>query len=154
MLTIEQIMTADVVTAAPTTPLVDVMKKMAVSRISCVIVVDKTLAPKGIVTERGIIAKLVGAKKPMREIELKDVMQKDPLCVAPSDEINTIVNLIKARRFRHFPVVYKNKLVGIVTETDLLTGTIKEIKHLNWKLVAGKIDVDSFEKSLKEHGLM
>ena len=52
----------------------------------------------------------------------KDVMIKEPLCVAPETSMVELMSIIKNRKFRGFPVINNKKekiLVGINTGGDL-----------------------------------
>jgi len=50
---------------------------------------------------------------------VKDYMTLNPRTVTPEDSARDISEMMKALNYRQFPVVEDNKLVGIVTETDI-----------------------------------
>jgi len=49
-----------------------------------------------------------------------DVMSRQIIAVSPDDEIGNILDSMEKLRFRHLPVVQGDKLVGVVTQKDLL----------------------------------
>jgi CBS domain-containing protein len=49
-----------------------------------------------------------------------DWMTKSPVTLRESDDLGTAAALFKLGRVRHLPVVRKGKLVGLVTQRDLL----------------------------------
>ncbi len=49
-----------------------------------------------------------------------DIMTRQIIAVSPDDEIANILDSMEKLRFRHLPVVEGNKLVGVVTQKDLL----------------------------------
>ncbi|HHH31557.1 MAG TPA: CBS domain-containing protein [Polyangiaceae bacterium] len=49
-----------------------------------------------------------------------DVMSRQIIAVSPDDEIGNILDSMEKLRFRHLPVVEGDKLVGVVTQKDLL----------------------------------
>ena len=51
---------------------------------------------------------------------VRDYMSISPITVEPNDSIGDALELLKDHSIRRLPVVSKNKLVGLVTETDLL----------------------------------
>ncbi|MCK4327930.1 MAG: CBS domain-containing protein [Candidatus Diapherotrites archaeon] len=51
---------------------------------------------------------------------VKDIMTKDPKTIPVDATIHDIVELFRKHRIRGAPVVKKHRLVGIVTEYDLL----------------------------------
>ncbi|MCK5711013.1 MAG: CBS domain-containing protein [Deltaproteobacteria bacterium] len=51
---------------------------------------------------------------------VKDYMTLHPRTVTPKDRAQDISEMMKALNYRQFPVVENGKLVGIVTETDLM----------------------------------
>ncbi|MDL5503398.1 MAG: CBS domain-containing protein, partial [Candidatus Methanoperedens sp.] len=53
-------------------------------------------------------------------MKIKDVMNKDVITCAPGDPLSYVSNLFKENRISGLPVVDKGKVVGLVSETDLL----------------------------------
>jgi CBS domain-containing protein len=52
--------------------------------------------------------------------EVSEIMTKDVVTCSPEDEVEHIWRLMQERRFAGLPVVKNGKLVGIVTQRDLL----------------------------------
>ncbi len=51
---------------------------------------------------------------------VSDRMVRDPVCVAPSTSVSDALDVMKKNGIRRLPVVDRGRLVGIVTQTDLL----------------------------------
>ena len=52
---------------------------------------------------------------------VRDWMTKEPLSVTPKSSVEDAFRFMRENRIRHLPVVKKgDRLVGIVTQTDLL----------------------------------
>lgn len=51
---------------------------------------------------------------------IKDLMIKNPLTATPKTTILEVSKLLASKEFHSLPVVEENKLVGIITTTDLL----------------------------------
>jgi CBS domain-containing protein len=53
-------------------------------------------------------------------MKIKDVMNKDVITCKPDDTLGTLANLLKENHISGLPVVDNGKVVGLVSETDLL----------------------------------
>ncbi|MCZ7393308.1 MAG: CBS domain-containing protein [Candidatus Methanoperedens sp.] len=53
-------------------------------------------------------------------MKIKDVMNKDVITCKPDDPVSILAKLLKEYHISGLPVVEKGKVVGIVSETDLL----------------------------------
>jgi len=53
-------------------------------------------------------------------MKIKDVMNKDVVTCKPDDTLGTLANLLKENHISGLPVVDNGKVVGLVSETDLL----------------------------------
>jgi len=53
-------------------------------------------------------------------MKIKDVMNKDVIICAPDDTLGHLADLFKKNHISGIPVVDKGKVVGLVSETDLI----------------------------------
>ncbi len=53
-------------------------------------------------------------------MKIKDIMNKDVITCKPDDTLGTLANLLKENHISGLPVVDNGKVVGLVSETDLL----------------------------------
>ncbi len=53
-------------------------------------------------------------------MKVKDAMNRDVITCKPDDTLSTLVDLFKNKHISGMPVVENEKVVGIVSETDLL----------------------------------
>jgi acetoin utilization protein AcuB len=85
-------------------------------------VVTKGNKLKGFVTlsnlKQGLIPAMVG------DLTLSDLMITDPITVAPDDDLETAARLIYEHKISGMPVVKNDKVVGIITESDILRAFI------------------------------
>ncbi|MFW6041231.1 MAG: CBS domain-containing protein [Thermoplasmatota archaeon] len=51
---------------------------------------------------------------------VKDVMEKDIICVNPEDDVNKVWKLMMEKQFGRFPVLEGDDLVGIITRSDVM----------------------------------
>jgi len=85
-------------------------------------VVSKGNTLKGFVTladlKQGLIPSMVA------DVSLSDLMIKDPITVDPDNEIEIAARHIYTHKIGGMPVVKNGKLVGIITESDILRAFI------------------------------
>jgi acetoin utilization protein AcuB len=60
----------------------------------------------------------------LHNAEVRDVMTKDPLTVTPDAPVEIAARMLRERKIGSLPVVERDMLVGIVTESDLFDALI------------------------------
>jgi len=125
---IRSFMTTKVKSAPPSTPLSKVIEMMSDSPHSCMIITDDEI-PVGIITERDVV-RLVGRLvtdrlslgQPVRE-----VMSQPVVTVDAKTSLSDALVIAKSKHIRHLPVDNaKRKLVGLVTQSDLVTAQFRD----------------------------
>lgn len=56
----------------------------------------------------------------LADVSLSDLVIKDPIAVGPDDDIETAARIIYAHKISGMPVIEESRVVGIITETDIL----------------------------------
>jgi CBS domain-containing protein len=74
----------------------------------------------GIFSERDLMSRVVVTGKDPAHTPVRDVMTEDPLTVAPDDQLETCMTLMKRHGFRHLPVCSGKELKGVVSLRDIL----------------------------------
>jgi acetoin utilization protein AcuB len=112
---------------------IEIMKTNSIRHLP-VVTGDNTL--EGFVTladlKVGLIPSMVAG------LTLADLMIKDPITVDPNSDIEIGAQLIYKYKISGIPVVRKGRLVGIITESDLLRAFIDMMGILN---ASSRIDV-------------
>lgn len=106
------IMTTDVVTVTPDTPVERVARLLAEHRITGMPVVDDEGRVIGIVSEYDLISK--------RGRTAEDVMSREVISVSEDVSAEAVAQLLTERRVRRVPVLREGKLVGIISRADLV----------------------------------
>ena len=75
---------------------------------------------KGILGLESFIEAIIKTSPEKLSKPTEDVMSKNIVACSPEDEIDNIWRLMQTKSFAGLPVVKKDKLVGIVTQKDLL----------------------------------
>ncbi len=144
MLTVADVMTKDVITIAPDTPVEAIAKLLYEHQISGLPVVDGQNRVVGILSEGDLMAHsaAIGEAQPRSwwlrffgdtasraEEYLKshgrtaaDVMSRSPMTVGPEASLAEVARLLEKHRIKRLPVVDGGKLVGIVSRANLLRG--------------------------------
>ncbi|MEA5414099.1 EAL domain-containing protein [Synechococcus sp. BA-132 BA5] len=119
---VSEVMTTRVVTVEPQESLQQAVKKITDHAISCVVVVEagaSCLRPVGILTEHDVL-QLRALGQDLASLRVEQVMSATPFCVAPSDDLGAVQDMMNSRWLGHLVVVDgTGHLAGIVTETDL-----------------------------------
>jgi CBS domain-containing protein len=120
---VKSIMSTKVETVRSKQPLKFALKKMVTKNIGSVVVVDGE-KPVGIVTERDISRCVAKSLKSLNG-QVARVMAKKLIVASPNTTIQSAVGLMLKHGIRRIPVVHDGKLVGVVTERDLLHWVLK-----------------------------
>jgi CBS domain-containing protein len=80
----------------------------------------------GIFSERDLMTRVVVAGKDPARTPVSEVMTDDPLTVAPDDDLETCMTLMRRHSFRHVLVCQGRQLRGIVSLRDLLLHDLNE----------------------------
>jgi len=84
------------------------------------LVVVETGKPMGIVTERDILTKVAAPDKQPSRVLVRDIMTSPVVVVHPHEEVAEAAKLMSQRKIRRLPVVQEGKLVGMITENDII----------------------------------
>lgn len=114
---VKDIMKKTVISVDSSLSVKDTAKMMKDAGVGCVVVTENNLSI-GIATERDFVRKIIAAER-SSSTPIKEIMSS-PLIVISSDEtVWELAELMKQRRIHKVPVIDQDKLVGIVTSTDL-----------------------------------
>jgi len=95
---------------------------MAEKNIGAVVVTEKG-KPVGIVTERDILKKVCPNVSCMK-VKVREIMSKPLITVDANTPIGEAVSIMVDRNIRRLLVTEGGKIVGIVTQKDLMKGTL------------------------------
>lgn len=110
-------MTAEVVTVPPDEPLEGAIRAMVEHDIGCVVVTEGS-RPVGILTERDVTRRLLD--DPELLSRSVGAVMSPPVSVAPGMEVEDAFERMLAEGVRRLVVTSGERLVGIVTERDLI----------------------------------
>jgi CBS domain-containing protein len=115
---VKDIMSKDLVTISKERSALDAAKIMTDKGVSSLIVLSGD-QPVGIVTERDFIKKICLKELQLSEVQIGHIMSKIRTYATPDTSIEVAVQRMINNRIRRLPIIDDDKVVGIVTVTDL-----------------------------------
>lgn len=113
-------MTRNFIYTSPDTNLRQCAKLMIKKRVGSLIIKEGEKL-KGILTEKDIIWAIVKkSKKDLKNIKAKSLMKRKVVTIKPSADITDAVKKLKKKKIRRLPVIEKGKLIGFLTDKDIL----------------------------------
>src|ERR1700730_5036980 len=116
-------MTKTAVTLPPSKKTIDALDAMVEKDIGAVVVVESGKIT-GIITERDIVREITKSFDYL-ERKLLETSKRSVITVEPKTPLWEAFALMLKNKIRRLPVVKNGKLVGIVTERDLLKWAVK-----------------------------
>ncbi len=118
--TIQDILSAEIVTIKPQAHVVDVIGLMQARKISCVVIVKKS-KPIGIVTERNVVELAGRGKVDYSQLSVGDIMTSPVLTILADVEVDAAYNILTTNNIRHLIVTDSNgHVIGLVTQSDIM----------------------------------
>ncbi len=68
-----------------------------------------------------------------KEGSVKEIMMGSPVTLGPEDTLDLVNDVISLGRIRHIPVLHDGRLVGIISERDLMGNAVPAIFGLKQK---------------------
>lgn len=124
---VRDIMTKEIVTIDGDSTALEAAKLMTEKGISSVFIV-RDGNPIGIVTERDFIKKICAKELAVSQVKVGDIMSKILTTASPDTPIEVAVQRMVNHKIRRLPIMEREKIVGIITVTDLA-------KHLRTTLL-------------------
>jgi CBS domain-containing protein len=117
-LTIADVMTKSVISVDASLTVNEAAKMMEDTRVGAVIVMENN-TPVGIVTDRDFAIKVV-AHAYQITTPVKQIMSSPLFSISSDESFRTAADLMYQRGIRKLPVIDNEKVVGIITATDIV----------------------------------
>jgi len=121
----------NIVTAIPATTVLEAMDVLISNKISCLPVVDADDKLVGIVSDKDIFRLVYKNQDDFTGVALSDIMSTNLIVGLADDEIDYIAGIMTENRIRHIPIVEKDKMVGLVSQGDVVKKQMKDIQVEN-----------------------
>ena len=106
-------------TVTPETPVRHVLQKMVDERIGCVMIVKEDLLV-GIFSERDALMKLNTDAPRLMDRPVSQFMTSNPVTLEANDRIAFALQKMDVGGYRHIPILFSGKLVGVISIRDIL----------------------------------
>ncbi len=115
----------DIWSVNPENSVFEVIKIMAEKGVGALLVMeDDELV--GIVSERDYARKVILKGRSSKGTPVKDIMTRDVITTEPEKSIEDCMTLMTEKRIRHLPVVFDEKVVGVLSIGDLVKSIIAD----------------------------
>jgi len=114
------------ITTSKETKIVDIAHILTKEKIGAIVIIEKERVI-GILSERDIVRAFT-LKKSVRNTQVQELMTKNVSTCCLEDNNEDLLKLMVTKKFRHLPVLDKNKLVGVVSIGDLVKDRTKRLK--------------------------
>lgn len=128
-LKVEDVMVREVITIDDNSTVKEAAEVMNKFEIGCMIVVRKGKA-MGIITERDLLKRVVAEARDASKTKVKDIMTTPLVVAEPSMELEEAIKLMFKMKIKKLPVVDDNRLVGLISLTDIARFQPQMIKIL------------------------
>ena len=116
------------VTLSPEDTVRSALNMMFEKNIGSVIIINPDETVAGIVTERDMMLRVLGADRNPDTTKLEDIMSHDIRCANAEDDIVDWLHTMSDERFRHLPIVdEEGKLVSMMSQGDFLAHTFPDL---------------------------
>jgi CBS domain-containing protein len=160
-------MTRTIITIDEKAPLKEAILLLVRHNLGSLIVL-RSEKPIGIITEKDIFKKGIVMSDLKNKLKVKKFMTEGLIMANEDDLIFDVENIMFKNKIRRVPIVSNNKIVGIVTASDLLgiwneateTEVLKHIRLLDQKLkvkywmTSNLVEIDIYDKVIEAYDLM
>jgi CBS domain-containing protein len=148
-LNVKEIMVEDVVGIQPDATVKKAVDLMNEHNIGCLIVTTKE-ETIGIITERDVLKRAVSESKALESTKVSEVMSKPLIVGRPDMHLQDAAKLMSKKKIKKLPIMKKEKLLGIITLTDISKAMQDKRENL-WKRFRR---VEEEIGKLKEQGIV
>jgi|KBSSwiStaDraftv2_1062776.scaffolds.fasta_scaffold85827_3 CBS domain-containing protein len=120
---------ATVYSVEPSTMVVEALRLMADKMVGALLVLENGKLV-GLFSERDYARKIALMDRSSRTTEVRQVMTANLICVAPSDTMESCMELMTEKHIRHLPVLENGNLIGMISIGDVVKNTIEDQKAM------------------------
>ena len=123
---LNQIIIKRTITISPNTSLLDAREILLRHNLKRLVVINAKKCPVGIITEKDILSNISNVDVMTTKIE--DYMTRDVNAFGPNSDLGEICECLLEHDFHQVPIVNSNRLVGIITRSDVLKARMRFFK--------------------------
>lgn len=126
MAKIRKVMSIDVPTLKKGDRIEDAARLLTKTENGCLVIMENGL-PIGILTELDVVRHIKSAKKSLKQ-PVSSIMSSPLTFMTPDTKLDEALKTIDTKRFRKYPVIENNRLVGLVTKNDIVIAISDNMK--------------------------
>jgi CBS domain-containing protein len=119
MISLEKLMTRDVVTVGSTADLYEAIRLMSDGNITGLPVVDEDGKLVGVVTEKDVMEWLLATEN--TDGQVQDCITTDVVSFDVNDSLLDVIRCLVEKDFRRVPLESEGKLAGVVSRSDIIS---------------------------------
>jgi CBS domain-containing protein len=118
---------SDVFSISPHATVYDALKMMADKDIGAVLVIEEGKLV-GILSERDYARRIILMDRASKTTTVSELMTRNVLYVSSEKTVEDCMVIMASKKIRHLPVMENEKLMGIISSTDVVRNIISEQK--------------------------
>jgi len=122
-LNIEKLMIRNVITLQGDATVHEAVQLLNKHKIGCLIILNNNGQIAGIITERDLLERVLEQCKNPKQTKVSEIMTRKVITASPNTDIIEATRLMFKLKVKKLPITDGNKLVGIVTLTDIARAT-------------------------------
>lgn len=122
-LLVRDVMSSPVIESKENETAEELARKMIRYKVGAIIVTDKNGSPLGIVTKTDLVEKVIAKNLRPNDVKAKDIMTTPLETIGPEAKIEDALRKMSKLKISRLAVVYKNKLMGLISVKDILQVT-------------------------------
>jgi len=126
---VKDVMSSPAITVEENAPANHVAELMDKHDVGCIIVTAKEEKPIGIITERDLVLRVLAKNAKPDTLKAGEVMTTPLITIEPDATITETARRMSRLNIRRLGVVYKGRLVGIISSKDVL-GVMPELLEI------------------------
>jgi len=132
----------EVVSISPTADLAAATKLLKGRQIGVLVVLDAGGHLVGILSERDIVGAMAENGDVVSQLKVSQVMTPKVSTCDVNDSIGSVIERMTEGKFRHMPILDKDRLAGIVSNRDLLKWHLETIREHVREIEASFAELD------------
>ena len=130
MARVNKIMTTNVPTLGKEATIEEAAKLIAKTQNSCIVIVENK-KPIGIVTELDFVRNVISKGRKLSS-PISEIMASPLTFMTPSMKLDEALKIVDTKKFRRYPIVENEQLIGLVTKKDVVNAISDNLKlHRN-----------------------
>jgi CBS domain-containing protein len=126
---VKDVMSSPAITVLENAPANRVAELMEKHDVGCIIVTTKEEKPIGVITERDLVLRVLAKNAKPDTLKAEEVMTSPLITIEPDATITETARRMSRLNIRRLGVVYKGRLVGIISSKDVL-GVMPELLEI------------------------